>query len=65
MAKRTFTKRVLEIFDVSVPDEKDPKLVKHYHFTTADRPVTHAGQQYIPLSAMDAAKWLVENKNET
>ena len=60
MTEPTITKVVLEIFTVAVPDEKDPKLVHYHHFTTTDRPVTYAGQQHIPLSSFDAAKWLQE-----
>lgn len=52
------TSQTLEIFSVSVPDVQDSKKEKLYYFTSAERPVSFDGQQYIPLSQADAAKWL-------
>lgn len=52
------TKQTLEVWTVEVTTKVgDGEVVKHYHFTSADQPVTFGGVQYIPLSIFDQAKW--------
>lgn len=55
------TKVTLEIFTITRPDPKNPKISQTFYFTSADKPVTYAGHQYIPLSTCDAARWLTED----
>lgn len=62
------TSQQLEIFTIKEPIEEieitlaNGKKEKqwryqHFHFTTADRPVTFNGVQYIPLSYFDRVRW--------
>lgn len=63
----TVTKKtVLEIFEHVIPDPQDPEgeRTKTYYFTSADRPVTYNGQQYIPLSIFDLERWGLNDVKE-
>ncbi len=71
MEKPPVTKEVtdLQVFTIKQPTElvevrdKDGKITdrfwrfKLFHFTTADKPVTFNGVQYIPISYFDQVKW--------
>ena len=61
------TTKTLEVFTVKEPIELVEVIVnnkktmqwryQYYHFTTADKPVTYEGIQYIPLSSFDRVRW--------
>lgn len=54
----TIKKQIGEV-EVQLPGGKKEKQPRYalYHFTTADRPVTYDGRQYIPLSMFDQSIW--------
>jgi hypothetical protein len=57
----------LEVFTVKEPIEEIEVVVNGqkvkqwryqcFHFTTAEKPVTYEGVQYIPLSYFDRVRW--------
>ncbi len=56
-------KQTLDIWTVEVPiPVGDTEIIKKYHFTSAEMPVTFGGVQYIPLSTFDQARWAAKIK---
>lgn len=61
------TTKTLEVFSIREPIEQVEQIINGkrkmvwryntYYFTTADKPVTYEGIQYIPLSSFDQVRW--------
>jgi hypothetical protein len=49
----------IEEVEVKGPNGEKAKEWRYavFHFTTADKPVTYGGVQYIPLSSFDQIRW--------
>jgi hypothetical protein len=52
-------KQPTEEIEVTLPNGQKEKQwrYQHFHFTTADRPVTYNGVQHVPLSYFDQVRW--------